>query len=291
MKTIPATVLYHEGPIAQAYLAVLLARNLKPQKILKLVYKNNYTTGKPILKWLPRPFRISIAGRFQRAAFNHWPDQLAKTHTALKESIEEYLKSEGLPDAVFSIGANAIDDPRFADSIETLFVDGFSDRVLRSAIMQTEASTVLFTGGGLLPASLLNIAGVKYLHVHPGRLPAVRGADGLLWSQMIRGVPGATCFEMAPGIDLGAIIVKKEFGKFSIPISPHRRPDNSTLYRLVFSFLDPWIRALLLDQLVADHPDMNFETSLQVKMEGVTQNFMHPRLQQIAFSSMFPDQP
>jgi hypothetical protein len=289
MKTIPLTILLHEGPIASAYLAVLQARNLKPVKIIKLIYKNHHTTGKPLLRWLPGPLRIGAAERMQRAAFNFWPTELSSTYGSVKDHIGWYLESEGLPCAVFSDSARVAASDLYASVTKTLFVDGFSDPSLEAAVVEAETANILFTGGGLMPASLLDIPGVRFLHIHPGYLPMVRGADGILWSQLIRGVPGATCFEMAKGIDLGDVVAKREFGTFKVPIDPGQRPVPETLYRIIFSFLDPWIRALLLDDVIADNPGLDFEAVPQEKRAGVTQHFMHPELRQIAFSSMFPD--
>ena len=72
---------------------------------------------------------------------------------------------------------------------------------------------------GILPPSLLALPGVKFIHVHPGFLPYVRGSDGLLWSALIRNKPGVSVFYMDPEIDGGKIISAGEISPLTFPVS------------------------------------------------------------------------
>ena len=68
------------------------------------------------------------------------------------------------------------------------------DQNLFSFINQQNASIYLFTGGGIMPESFFNIKNTQFIHIHPGYLPDIRGADCLLWSTMLAGCPSATSF-------------------------------------------------------------------------------------------------
>ncbi len=70
--------------------------------------------------------------------------------------------------------------------------------------------------GKILPKSVLDIPRYGCINVHASLLPAYRGAAPIQWS-VINGerVTGITTMYMAPGIDTGDMIIKKE-----IPIAP-----------------------------------------------------------------------
>lgn len=59
------------------------------------------------------------------------------------------------------------------------------DRLLDYLASEPEGA-ILFTGGGILPEQVLMLPQLKFLHVHPGFLPAIRGADCALWSTTVR---------------------------------------------------------------------------------------------------------
>ena len=45
-----------------------------------------------------------------------------------------------------------------------------------------------------MPESIFNIKNSSFIHIHPGYLPDIRGADCLLWSIMLANYPSATSF-------------------------------------------------------------------------------------------------
>ncbi|EFL91636.1 hypothetical protein REG_1079 [Candidatus Regiella insecticola LSR1] len=75
----------------------------------------------------------------------------------------------------------------------------------------------LFTGGGIVPGSFFNLKNTRFLHIHPGYLPNIRGADCLLWSTMLAGYASATCFYLDPGIDTGDVINAAFLPKIRLP--------------------------------------------------------------------------
>ena len=161
----------------------------------------------------------------------------------------------------------------------------------RGARRRIAPATVLFTGGGIVPASVFEIGGLTLVHVHTGFLPHVRGADVLLWSLLVRGRPGVSAFFMTPGLDDGDVLAARETDaarRSTLPAG--ERPDDDTLYRAVFSFVDPLIRAELLVARRARH---RAATSRALRGEpqdlttGVTFHFMHPTVRGRALATLF----
>src|SRR5690606_29952514 len=115
-----------------------------------------------------------------------------------------------------------------------------------------EKNPVLFTGGGIVPASLLEIPELPFIHIHPGFLPEIRGADCVLWSTLLTGHPSATCFFMSPGIDTGDIVKPCWLPEviFDVDMKDY---DLKTLYRAIYSFFDPWVRAYVLRETLCAH--------------------------------------
>lgn len=290
MKTLPLTVLVYEGPSARSYLLAMKQQGLRPKKILLMVMSHHPSTGKPIGRFLPGGMRRTFASKMQEVSLNYWPREIAKKHPELANGIAHGLNEvmDGGSDLVPKLtGQFAWDD--FADEVDTVLVKDLKDPVLVEKLRKTVKGAVLYTGGGLVPRSLLELDGIRFLHVHPGYLPDVRGADCLLWSVLLRGRPGASCFYMAPGIDVGHIIAARDFPALSIALGA-ARPDNDTLYRAIFSFYDPMLRAALFVQDVLPLGDdlMDLPSTPQDESVGVTYHFLHPRMKNAGLARVFP---
>ena len=177
----------------------------------------------------------------------------------------------------------------YAETVERVMVKGLADPTLAEFLSRFAPTAVLYTGGGIIPASLLSVPGLRFLHIHPGRLPYVRGADGLLWSTLVRGKPGASCFYMAPGIDTGGIVQAAEFSPLEFPLPANGRPDDPALYRAIFSYYDPMLRAAMLLRVfrIGDNP-MNLASEAQQPQQGLTYHFMGPVLRRVALEVIFP---
>lgn len=100
---------------------------------------------------------------------------------------------------------------KFGDQVTTLIASDYNDVVLKNELIKDTGHTYLYTNGGRVPADLLNSGFGKIIHIHPGIVPDVKGSDCLLWSLLVRGRPGMSCFYMNNGIDTGDIIFRREF--------------------------------------------------------------------------------
>ena len=150
-------------------------------------------------------------------------------------------------------------------------------------------STLLYTGGGIVPKQLLDISNIKLIHIHPGFLPRLRGADCTLWSVLMYETTSASCFYMDDGIDIGNIILASWLPKISFKIS-HNKYDSKTLYQSIYSYLDPWVRSFVLRQVINKYSGTNFyaiSATEQVKDSGITLHFMHNKIKDVVIDKLF----
>jgi hypothetical protein len=177
----------------------------------------------------------------------------------------------------------------FSDNVERIYLSTLSDGALVDALRSGTPGAVLFTGGGILGEELLRLPGLRFIHVHPGYLPHVRGADGLFWSILVRGKIGLSAFYMSRQIDEGGIIVADEYEQPAFDITGIQRPDDTTLYRAVFSFYDPVLRAEYFARRVLESGQnlYSLPTSVQKRNDGLTYHFMNFRLLTRTLARMF----
>ncbi|AZD58050.1 hypothetical protein ACLBNB_01255 [Pseudomonas chlororaphis subsp. aurantiaca] len=282
------TVLFWEGPIARAYLATLKSMGLRAEKIIHLVSKNNLVTKKPVGRFLPSFMRLAYAQSHQKNSIHHWSGVLQKTEASLFQGIKGSVERD------LGFSSSAIDDAlaladlsTYSSDVETLMIDDLADEALYRRLSGLPPTQILFTGGGIVPKRLLEIQSLKFIHIHPGYLPDVRGADCALWSHLMKGRASATCFYMAPGIDDGDVIFAAYLPSLSVGTEGSGAPVKS-LYRAAYAFLDPWIRASVLRRAVALTQGFTCVEALpQEESASVTYHFMHEKIQQVAFSRLF----
>lgn len=289
-SVLPLTVLFWEGPIARAYLATIKSMGLRPEKIIHLVSKNDLATKKPVGRFLPGKVRLAYANSKQKSSIHHWSAVLQKTETHIYQQIRHTVESSlGFSPAVID-NALVLDElGRYSSDVETLMIDNLADEALYVRLAALPASQILFTGGGIVPKRLLELSSLKFIHVHPGYLPTVRGADCALWSQLMKGRTSASCFYMAPGIDDGDVI----FSGYLPSMSFNAEIDEiglKTLYRAIYAFFDPWVRACILRRaLVLTEKFTQVEAHPQSEQASVTYHFAHEKIQAAALKQLFRD--
>ena len=90
--------------------------------------------------------------------------------------------------------------------------------------------------------------------------------------------PSATCFFMDAGIDTGNIINAAFLPQIKLPATASSLDVNMT-YRLLYSFIDPWIRASVLrDTLRLTDYFENIVSTPQEIDTGTTFHFMHTNM-------------
>jgi SAM-dependent methyltransferase len=277
--TLPLTVLAWEGPMARAYLARMARAGLRPERILLMV--------KP-----PSPMRL---GRWlQERSHLHHPLRLRKQHPELVKAITDAMAPD-VEDAAALLNKmyDGFAYEHYADEVRPIAASSHKDPAVIDALRAMGPATVLFTGGGIVPSPVLALPGLRLIHVHTGFLPYVRGADVLLWSTLVRGRPGVSAFIMAPGLDHGDVVAARECRPLQVVLPGRQRLDDMTLYRAVFSFMDPLIRAELLvnDVLAPPGKLAALESAPQDLDRGITYHFMHPELRGRALRQLFASPP
>jgi hypothetical protein len=289
-RILPITVMAYEGPCARAYLSAMKRMGLRPRRILLLVLSEHPQSHRPVGTWFPGRLRSWYAEKTQDMSLNCWPRRIRAASPELSRCIAAGMAPIiDRPAALVSEMYDRFSYDGCADTVERISVRGLRDPALQDALSRLEPGTVLFTGGGILPASIIRQPGLRFLHVHPGHLPHVRGADGLLWSTLARGRPSMTCFWLAAGLDTGDIVATADYPRLRLDLDGLvPRPDDQTLYRAMFSYIDPLLRADLLVRVLARADDpADLPRRSQNAGEGVTYHFMHPHLRHRVLSRLF----
>ncbi len=290
MKSLPLIVLAWDGPQARAYLSRMRLAGLKPDRILIPVLNRHPATGKPIGKWLPGKFRLRFLEKNQELANNYWPRHLRVSHPFLVGSmIDQTKRLCGPVETVIDEMTGRFRYESYGNKVERVLVSGLSDPALSDALSGMNSGTVLFSGGGILRSNLLKLPGFRFLHVHPGYLPYVRGADGVLWSLLVRGRLGMSAFYMSSEIDQGDLIAAEEYLPGFFDIGGKSRPDDESLYRAIFSFFDPVLRAeFLVSRVLTKGRDLFcLPSEAQNVSKGITYHFMNPKLREKALALLF----
>jgi hypothetical protein len=288
-KEIPITVLFYEGPIARAYLATIQSLGFKPKKIIQLIAAKDVVTKKVVGRWLPKKMRKNYAESIQRNKMHYYPKQLSKIYPDFVNGILDEVQTKlGFERNVISNANALLPLTSYSDCVESMLVEGLADKGLQEYLSEELAGEILYTGGGIMPAKILDIKQLNYLHIHPGFLPNIRGADCALWSLVLTGHTSATCFYLSAGIDTGDIIHPCWLPKLSFNIDS-TGVDLQSMYRIVYSFLDPWVRAFVLRDII-NMNGKNFDqltSTPQLEKNGTTFHFMHRRLQYSIFQKLF----
>jgi hypothetical protein len=285
-QVLPITVLFWEGPIARAYLETIKAMGFKVRKIIRLVSSIDLINKKPVGKLLPQTLRINYAANKQYKQIFYWPNQYKIKNTALVSSIQaEVCKQLNFGQATLKSATENLSLNFYAEKVENLMITGLKDAQLVDKLSHEKASLFLYTGGGIVPNELLAIQDKKMIHIHPGYLPEIRGADCVLWSQLTRNKLSATAFYLAPGIDVGDIILPIWLPELKLKFP--QTSDNRVKYRLIYGYLDPWVRAFVLKQAIyKTHSFQQINTTKQSESEGMTFHFMHEKMKHLLFEQL-----
>lgn len=214
------------------------------------------------------------------------------------------IKNRGVPKDLSSsllsgFGINNNDISSCLDSLpcgtfERIKVSGLDDPALQKYIESQPYKTYLFTGGGMLKDPLLSVVGVRFIHIHPGIVPDIRGADCFFWSYLLRRKAGYSVFFMNSGIDTGDVLFQKEYG---VQLSKHHicKYKSDTIYHALLQYYDPCLRIItlieLLDKKLKQGKAMSGGVDLQL-LESIKQDpgsgrtyfFMHRRLRAFAIN-------
>jgi hypothetical protein len=147
-----------------------------------------------------------------------------------------------------------------------------NDTVVVDAVKSLSQKYLLFCGGGILRREILSL-GQKFVHIHPGHLPYVRGSMAIEWSILLCNRVAASALFMAEQIDAGEVLMTRFF---DLPVL-----ENGGIP----SYFSSHIRSEVLLDLVREYARTgDFNATRQNPEVGETYYKMHPALNNIVFS-------
>lgn len=283
IKTLPINILFYEGPIARAYLEMLKSINCKPQKIIKLINIKNSRTN----NFYKQSFiRLKYNEFIQKQRMHYWSRFFLLRYPNLCEKIFKTISDNYSIEPNILLNSYALRPlSKYSDEIIKIPFDNWGDST-KNNILRHNGSSFLYTGGGIVKKSFLDIPNIKIFHIHPGFLPDLRGADGLLWSTLLFKKFSGSFFLMNTKIDTGEIIYRSFLKKLLLPKDIFKL-ENKMIYRFIFVFLDPFLRATILKNCLLQ---TNFLRDIKfIKQDpgqGETMHFMSPILKNDAYNEL-----
>lgn len=285
------TLLAYDSPILRAYLSVFKELDIKLDNVVVVLFKRLPGQNRNLLSsYFPAPFKNIFLKNSMHNLMNFHPREFKKQYKEVYQIINEALQTRySFSQEFLSSFDKPINYEEVANSVSYLSIDSYKDPKFIDFINGINKETVfLYSGGGILPSTSFKNPLVKYLHIHPGYLPFVRGADCYLWSHLLDNKIGATSFFMSPGIDEGDILLAEKFEPISINITEKEVIDLKTLYRMVYSYFDPCLRAEVLKSTLKKFNDFwSTEGTPQSNLEGETFYFMNDSLKDLALKRIF----
>ena len=228
-------IIIEENPISRCYINILKENNIKLKNIIIL-------DG----KWFIPNF-VALNLSFNKN--NYWPLSFLKEKNFLNltHQIEDY----------FNFPRNFCTKMyRFKNiydvSEKIIFTKNKNINSKDSINIIKESTNILFLNTGKQIYKNVLELNKKFVHIHPGYLPEVRGADGSLWHINQNNNLGVSSFFMNQKIDEGLVIEKEKLPlpKFSLP--NYKELNIKILYRLWFSFFDPLLRGWHFKKLIKE---------------------------------------
>ena len=238
--------------ITKTYIYKLNHLDLKPSKIVLLKWRNSTYSNK--INELTRHDFSMLNSKIRSGLASR--DLFTGDLSLSTEEILEYLGWE----------------------YETKIIEHINEEYLISFLAaELPEKYIVYCGGGILRKEILN-CGKRFIHVHPGKVPSVKGADCFLWSSLVHKRIGMSAFFMNEGIDTGDIIDTKSYSipNFEIDFG---QLTTIAVRQLLINYVDPHYRAEMLGSLFNNIPNPGYwKTTRQYPSEGKTYYFMHDGL-------------
>jgi hypothetical protein len=255
---------------SRTYLAYLMANGYKVRKVLLVDFTGPHEPSRAMAQRWGRLIAGILKQRI-RLPDRDYPTEFQAVCERVQASLPVKVDYFGRFD--FSV---------HADQVEHFVAEDYDDPDLHRRLAREGRATFLYTNGGRVPAVVLERAGQRILHIHPGVVPEMKGSDCLFWSLLTRGRPGMSCFYMNAGIDTGDIILTREFDAPHFPeLAELFARDPDLAYRALLHAYDPHLRALTLLDVIATAGDRPLDQLASVRQQpGAGRAFfwMHPRL-------------
>jgi hypothetical protein len=291
MKDINITVLFVESIPSRVYIAMLLKHGLRPNKIIYLNVEPASRIFKVAKTVLGSSFVSYLYKKLKRVKNYYSGMEVGKEGSSAKFNYEvENLSKKLIQDFDLDYSSLQFKLQDLVPEVENVTVSGLDDLRLISLLDRQVNKTFLFTGGGMLKPQTLSLKGACFIHIHPGIVPEIKGADGFFWSYLLHGKPGYSVFYMNQGVDTGDVLCKKEY-QFNYDTQKLGDYSHDVIYKSILQVYDPAFRILTfidlikgLDEGVDDLSMLSYEK--QDSDEGRTYFYMHKTLRDFVINKL-----
>lgn len=268
-------LLANDHGVCNAYLTRFLADNVIPNRIVYFRRRTSRNVARRIYS-IVRAFRRRLLKRGGTRQVGNKLDEQAFLGT-----IKTYCQGNSLAFPKFEKSVSEL-IKESGISVETVEATGINDAEVAAAIAAGDERFVVFSGGGILRRRMLSLP-KRFIHVHPGVVPSVKGADGILWSSLVHRTVGMSAFFMNSGIDTGDVLQTREYEVPKILSELDAKQASQHATKLIVDYVDPVFRADLLGDLFREQPDPALWTSMnQDPNAGKTYYFMHSEIKKLA---------
>jgi len=246
---------------SKAYIQKLVGRSLYPEKA---IYVDLKIKKKPGRKTSADSFDDAILKSFNNRKYFMYSNNENAVIPIGDKTPHEYASFDPATPVQETLEGAAI-------AYEQITAENLNDPAVVETVGSTDVEYFLFSGGAVLKNEILS-QGKKFIHIHPGYLPDVKGSMAIEWSILLYGRPAATAFFMERKIDAGKIIRRKFY---DLPVLEH----NS-----VAPLFSSHIRSELLVEIIESFVDTgDFKSLPQEPKAGHFYYKMHPALHNIVF--------
>ena len=192
---------------------------------LEMLYHAGYAFEKIIVCLHPRWF-----GQYQA--------MIQRRQEHLEEIAEAIARHTGVQIPYFS----RLDFSKYCSNIQTIDEFKFYPDGLLEALEPKRQH--FFSYLGLVPKEFLSKT--KWLHIHGGLMPPLRGSACMYWGFLYRGKPGYTLFYQTEKIDQGKILYQDESNEPLPDLSGLSKGIDIETFRIGIWYYDLYVRARLL---------------------------------------------
>ena len=238
MRELSFGVIFYDSPIGRSYLNFLYENNYRVEEIIVLIDKK--------YRYFPKRLGLGLNFYFN----NYHALKLLKSNLFLKnyENINNFFNFDKNH---FKKINKKIDFNMVGKKITYIYIKDINSENLKKLI-DKKNKTFLYTGGGILKKSILNTQN-KFLHIHPGFLPKLRGADGILWSLLKYNCLGVSSFFINNKIDEGKILSRENLKISNLKLYSDKNIKNRNYYRFIYSYIDPLLRTYHLRNIIKNN--------------------------------------
>ena len=227
------SLIFEDNPISRCYIKIFQENSIKLDNLIIL-------DGKFFL-----PRSLSLRQSFYQN--NYWPLKFLKEkeYIFLTHQIEDY----------FNFPRNFCKNMYAFENINNVSKNRLftNNKKINNSntikVIKNCGSNIFLNTGKQIYKNILDLD-KKFIHIHPGFLPEVKGADGSLWHIKEHLNIGVSSFFMNKKIDEGQIIDREKLSLPNFLLKNYEDIDIKTLYRLWFSFFDPLLRGWHLKKLI-----------------------------------------